>query len=1118
MFKNNNITSLIVILSLTIILGCIDKEENNSKNKLSSSTQVFEIIKSEESGIDFSNDLSEDVNDETKNILSFDHFFNGAGVATADFNNDGLIDIFFVANEGSNKLYLNEGNLKFKDISESANINVGKKWATGVTTVDINNDGFQDIYVCQSGSNITPWSQKGNLLYINNGDLTFTEKSIEYGLNDTNNSTQAAFFDYDLDGDLDCFVINESKYVQVSHKIVYDELKNPENMMRASSNLFRNDGGKFKRVTEEAGVLAWSFGLGLLISDINQDGYPDVYVANDYAVPDYMYINNGDGTFTDKIKEYTNQISFYSMGIDIADINNDGYLDIGVVDMAADDHIRDKTLMAGMSTELFWYYINYRKFHYQYMFNALQLNNGNNTFSNIANMSGVSRTDWSWASLFADLDNDGYKDYYVTNGFKRYARDNDFKIAMQKSRDENGGTIPFAERQKFYDMMPSIKLSNRMYRNDGHLHFESKENEWGTNQESFSSGASYADFDNDGDLDLVVNNVSMKAFLYKNTTSDNNLNNYIDINLKSAKPIANSLVKIYLGKKVQVQELSNTRGYMSSVSNKLHFGVGQSKTVDKVEIKWPDGNMQTLTNVKSNQILDINYKPDGPYNKDNPTPLYKELSPQELGIDFTHIENDYNDFIKQVLLPQKQSNMGPAMAVGDVNGDGLQDIFIGGAAGQSGILYKQIANGNFSYDPADQAWAVDLAMEDVAALLYDADNDGDDDLYIVSGGSEFDPESPLLQDRLYINMNKGKFQKVKEGLESISNSGSCVKAADFDGDGDLDLFVGGKSIPGKYPFASPSLLLEFDNFKYKNVSTKLLGDQNNLGMVTDAEWFDYDGDGDQDLIIVGEWMNPRLYNNDSGTFTEISDELGLSKHKGWWYSVTSSDIDNDGDLDIICGNLGLNSKFKATLDKPFKVYASDFDNNGSSDIVLTKDYKGEEVPTRGRQCSSEQLPYIKDKFKTYNDFANASVIDILGEKEVKGALNLQVTDFASKVFINENSKRFTSIDLPIAVQKAPINSLIVKDINNDGNKDLIVGGNMFETEVETPRYDAGTGQVLIGDGSGKFRSTSPNVSGLFANQNCKQMKIVTRANDYLIIVGNNNGKPQVFKPKAKIEI
>jgi hypothetical protein len=1098
---------ILLILSILVISrGC-----NTEKGPESSSDTLFTLLTSEKTGITFRNDLEEDVHDEAKNIISFDFYFNGAGVATADFNNDGLIDIFFCANEGKNELYINKGDFKFENITETADINVNKRWSTGVTVADINGDGYMDIYVCQSGPNHTSWNDKANLLFINNGDLTFTEKAKEYGLDNTNIGTQAAFFDYDLDGDLDCFVMNESKYRLVSHREVYKDLESETNLRRASCTLYRNDNNKFKDVSKEAGILNWSFGLGLGISDFNKDGFPDIYVGNDYAVPDKLWINNGDGTFTDQIKSYTNQISFFSMGLDIADINNDGYQDIAVVDMAADDHFRSKTLMESMDTDMFWYYINTRKFHYQYMFNSFQLNNGDDSYSNIANMLGVAQTDWSWAALLADLDNDGFKDYFVTNGYKRYTRDNDFRIKMDKIKAENNGVVPANMRQKLYDEMPSIKLPNRMYKNDQHLNFIPVEDQWGTNQSSFSSGAAYADLDNDGDLDLIVNNTAMEAFVYKNNAESVTNNNFVKVILDWNKPTTNALVEIKIGNQIQIQEKMNTRGYISAVDDRLHFGLGEKTMVDQIKITWPDGNIQLLNDIPANQILTVKYETGVKELNEEPIIAgFDEIDPKSIGLDFQHVENPYNDFKKQVLLPQKQSMQGPALAVGDVNGDELDDIFIGGAAGQAGKLYVQQSDGSYTYDSENQFWNIDKNCEDVAATFYDADGDGDNDLYVVSGGYEYDEGAPQYLDRLYINMGQGKFIKVKQGLPNIPSPGSCVKACDFDKDGDMDLFIGGKAVPGKYPFAAPSVLLEFNNFNFTNSISKIKTN-GDLGMVTDCAWVDYDGDGWQDLVLVGEWMTPRLFKNNQGILEEVSDS-GFEKYSGWWQSVTADDLDGDGDMDFIMGNLGLNSKFSASDKKPFKVYASDFDQNGTCDVILTKKYKDREVPTRGRECSSEQMPFILEKFDTYSDFANASVIDIIGESGEENALKLMVNDFASKVFINNNGK-FEAYNLPMEAQKAPILATIVKDFNEDGKKDLLLVGNIFETEVETARYDAGTGQILLAKDNYQFTPLNVAQSGIKANKNCKDAKIVRGKDDYSIIIVNNDDKPQIYTPR-----
>ncbi len=1110
---------IFLFISLMIV-GC---SKNNQSGKVTSSSAsneaLFTLLPSSTTGIDFRNDLEEDVSDETKNILSFDYFFNGAGVAVGDINNDGLQDVFFAGNEVPNKLYLNKGNMQFEDISEKAKINVGKKWANGVTMVDINGDSHLDIYVSQGGSPNTPWTDKSNLMYINNGNGTFTENGKSMGLDDDNISTHAAFFDYDKDGDLDCFVLNESKYTSVVHAVVLEELKNKNNLIRASSHLYRNDNGKFKRVTEEAGMLEWNFGLGLAISDINEDGWPDVYVANDYSVPDYMYINNGDGTFTDQIKDKTKQISFFSMGIDIADINNDGYQEIAVVDMAADDHIRSKTLMTSMDIPTFWYYINTRNFHYQYMFNAMQFNNGNGTYSNIANLSGVAKTDWSWASLLADFDNDGYKDYFVSNGYRRYARDNDFRMAMEKSRKANGGSIPFNERQKFYDMMPTIKLPNRMYRNDGDLHFVPTEKEWGTDQPSFSNGAAYADLDNDGDLDLIVNNVAMEAFVYQNNANELSNNHYLRVKLKgetTKTPVTNSLVKIYYDGKVQVQEMMNSRGYQSAMEDILHFGLGKDTKVDKIEVKWPDGKVQTMDNVNAGQVVTIVQSPTRTVANNSPLPSKTYLTKKEaiaLGVEFVHTENEYDDFAKEILLPQKQSTHGPHISTADVNGDGLDDFYVGGAAGQNGLLYMQQSDGTFAFDPENQAWALDKACEDIGSLFYDADNDGDFDLYVVSGGGgEFAPDAEELTDRLYINMGAGKFQKVKQGLPAMPASGSKVKAADFDGDGDLDLFVGGRAVPGKYPYASRSYLLSFGNFKYTDVTAELAPDLMNPGLITDFVWTDFNNDKQMDLITVGEWMSPNFYKNEGGKFTNVTEQMGTEKLKGWWYSIAAADVDNDGDQDLICGNLGTNSKFSASQKKPFYVFSTDFDQNGTCDIVLSKEYKGKLVPTRGRQCSSEQMPFIKEKFETYNDFANAGLEDILGKDKIKNSLSLEVTDFESKVLINNGNGTYTAKALPTYAQVGPINGIIVKDVNKDGNQDLITAGNMYNAEVETPRYDAGTGLVMLGDGKGNFDALKPAESGFYTQDNVKDIALLKQKDGKsLIAVTVNNGPLQFFQ-------
>ncbi|MFQ5447185.1 MAG: VCBS repeat-containing protein, partial [Saprospiraceae bacterium] len=745
-----------VLLSLLVLMmSCSDDVDTG---QIADGGKLFTLLPSSETGIDFSNNL--EGNAETnRNVLSYPHYYNGAGVAIGDVNNDGLPDAFFTGNEVPNRLYINKGELRFEDVSEKAGVNPPNKfWSTGAVFVDINGDGYQDIYVCQYGPQ-TP-EERRNLLFINNGDLTFTEKAAEYGLDDPNQSTHAAFFDYDKDGDLDCYVLNESKYVQVVYKAIFEDLKIKENLEAASGKLFRNDGGHFTNVTEQAGVLRYGYGLGLSVSDINKDGWPDIYVANDYSVPDFMFINNGDGTFTDRIKETTRQISFYGMGCDIADYNNDGYPEIAVVDMAATDHYRGKTLMASMDTEGFWYYINNLGYQYQYMFNTFQLNNGNGSFSNIANIAHIAASDWSWAALLADFDNDGWKDYYISTGFRRYSRDNDFMNEMKRIREENGGTIPLNMRKDLYEKMPEIKTENFIYKNNRDLTFKKMSEEWGMPELSYSTGAAYGDLDGDGDLDMLVSNIDHEAFVYRNNASEQKRGNYLRLKLIGETPAsitAGAKVTIHYGGEMQYQELLRTRGYEGGMENAVHFGLGDVTNVEEVKIQWPNGKVQTLTGVDANQTLEINEKdaqpapPEPPHEKSFPI---AEVNAADLGIGFVHRENPFNDFAKQVLLPHKQSTLGPKLSVADANGDGLDDFFVGGASGQGGALYFQNPDGTFTKG-ASQPWAeLDAVCEDLDAAFFDADKDGDMDLYIVSGGGgEFEGKEPGLQDRFYVNLD-----------------------------------------------------------------------------------------------------------------------------------------------------------------------------------------------------------------------------------------------------------------------------------------------------------------------------------------------------------------------------
>jgi hypothetical protein len=1113
---------LILAALLLIVQSCNSPTQENVSTSAISDSDLFTLLTSEQTGVDFSNELEEDVMTD-HNVLSYSHYYNGAGLAIGDINNDGLPDIFFSGNEVPNRLYLNKGNMKFEDISEKAGINPPNKfWCTGASMVDINNDGYQDIYVCQYGPYLP--EDRRNLLFINNNDGTFTEKGAEYGLNDPNESVQAAFFDYDKDGDLDCYVMNESKYALVVYKTVFEDLKVKENMEAASGKLFRNDGGHFTNVTESAGMLQYGYGLGLNISDIDKDGWLDVYVANDYSVPDFMYINNGDGTFTDRIKEKTRQVSYFGMGCDIADYNNDGLPEIAVVDMASIDHFRSKTLMASMDTEGFWYFINNLGYQYQYMFNTFQLNNGNGTFSNVANLAGVAQSDWSWAALLADFDNDGWKDYFVSTGFRRYARDNDFRNEMQAIREKNGGTIPLSMRQEMYNKMPEISLPNFIYRNNKDLTFSEVTEEWGMGKPSYSNGAAYADLDLDGDLDMITSNIDDEAFIYKNNAVERGGANYLRVQLvpKSPADLVGAKIYIYHGKDMQYQESNPIRGYMGCMEQVIHFGLGDQTNVDKVVVEWLDGTQTELAEVSANQVLKVEQEKAIAMQK--PREVAKsfpiaEVNPNGLGIGFEHQENPFNDFAKQVLLPHKQSTLGPKITVGDVNGDGLDDFFVGGASGQAGKMYFQKPNGHFE-ENKNQPWSkADLECEDMDAALFDADNDGDLDLYIVSGGGgDMEGKEPALQDRFYVNLDgKGNYGKAN-ALPVMQTAGFVVKTADFDKDGDMDIFVGGANLPGRYPYSSRSYLLRFDkeSLKYVDATKEVAAGLENPGLVKDAVWTDINGDDYPDLIVVGEWMPIGIYINNKGVLENQSAAYGTDQLKGWWYSIAAADIDNDGDEDFIVGNLGHNGKFHAKPEKPFKVFANDFDDNGTCDVVLSKEYKGKLVPTRGRQCSSEQMPFIKDKFPTFKDFANAGVEDILGKENLEAALKLEVTTFESLVLIN-NGGSFSASHLPNEAQIAPINGIICDDFDQDGNKDLLIAGNNFDAEVETPRYDAGTGLVLKGDGHGHFQPVLCAASGFYAPQNVKDIAQLQLAGtqDKLVLLAVNNSPLKVFKVTGK---
>lgn len=1087
-------TSGIVLIFLSFFISC-----NRSKNSVKK--ELFTSEKVSHTGIEFKNIVTES---DSLNYFNFPYIYMGGGVAIGDINNDGLEDIFFTANQTSNKLYLNKGNLKFDDITKKAGVAGNNLWNTGVTMIDINNDGYLDIYVSVSGLT----ANRKNQLYINNGDLTFTEEAEKYGIADNGHSTQASFLDYDGDGDLDLYVANYPPN-KTSTPIIFYKKKMDNPVLEESDHLYRNNGNNtFTDVTKEAGILNFGLTLSANIGDFNQDGYPDIYVSNDFTSPDYFYINNKNGTFKEVSKQALKHTTLYGMGSDIADYNNDGLLDLMQLDMTAADNRRLKANMSGMNPEAFWEVVN-DGMHYQYMQNSLQLNRGlddkgNLMFSEVSRLAGVSTTDWSWSALFADLDNDGYKDLYISNGSRRDVNNTDyFKSLKKKSRFLK---LSLDDIKK----IPSEKIANYAFKNNGDLTFSNESKKWGLNLKGFSTGMAYGDLDNDGDIDFVINNVDSIATIYRNNSSDEKLNNFLQFKLKG--PETN---KFGLGTKItltnkgesQYEEFYLTRGFQSSVAPIVHFGVHNLNSVEKVTVVWPDGKLQILNNVKTNKIYTLNYQ-DAKLSKIQKTKvkkkIFENITDKNL-VSFVHQEKKSDDYAEQPLLPYSFSNLGPKMAKADVNNDGLEDVFVGNGSGYAGSLFLQQPNGTFKLEN-NNAFDNDKQFEDMGAAFFDADGDGDQDLYVVSGSYEFEINSPYLQDRLYLNNGKGVFTR-SNNLPIVNASGSVVKPADFDNDGDIDLFVGGRVVPGNYPLPAKSYILQ-NNGKgvFTDITKTIAPEFLKLGLVSDAVWSDYNNDKKLDLIVTGDWMPISIFKNENNHFVNITKEANLNKSTGWWSSIAQGDFDNDGDMDYIVGNLGYNYKLKATEKEPFEVYAKDFDKNGTLDIVLSYYNEGKYYPLRGRSCSSQQNPGIAKKFPTYNQFSVADVSEVYGKEELKDALHYQANTFATSYVENLGNGKFKVTALPNLAQLSSVNKTIIKDFDGDGNLDCIIAGNMYESEIETPRNDSSIGLFLKGDGKGHFKVISREESGFYAPGDVKDMlPIKTKNNSNLILTASNRG-------------
>jgi enediyne biosynthesis protein E4 len=1086
---------LIFISFITLLISCKDSEHNAIKEN-KETVPLFKKISAEESGIKFTNTLKQSID---FNFLNYMYIYTGAGVASGDIDNDGLIDLYFVSNLGPNKLYKNLGDLKFEDFTASSNTEDYSGFSNGASMWDANNDGWLDIYVCKAGS-LNDDNARRNLLFINNKNGTFTESAKLYGLDDPGYSTQAYPIDYDRDGDMDLYLVNHRYDFKNNDKINGVVQAQIEEI--TSDQLYRNDGGSFSKVTGEAKLYSKAWGLSAVISDFNNDGWEDIYVANDFMEPDFLYINQKNGTFRNEINERMSHISTFSMGTDFADLNNDLFNDLVSLDMVSESHERSKENMASMSTPNFLKMVEIG-YHHQYMTNTLHWGDSNGKYRESAQMSGISKTDWSWAPLLADFDNDGYKDVFIGNGVDRDYTNQDARNKL-KLAQARGETMSL---DSLLNTFPSQPLENYIFKNNGDLTFTKKSDEWGLEVPTYSYGASYADLDNDGDLELIVNNLNSQSGIYENRSS----NNYLKIKLEG--PEQNKLAlgtKVYIETEegYQTQELFLNRGYESSVTSILSFGLGNTDVVKRIGIKWPDGKISEIESTKANQQIIINYSSSkkGQLSFSVPQLKKQSLDPSQIGINYTQKENDFDDFGRQLLLPQKQSTKGTKMAVGDVNGDGLDDFFVGNALGSSPSLYIQKSDGTFS-ESNTALWNAEKIYEDANALFFDADGDNDKDLYVVSAGYELKENSPLLQDRLYINDGKGNFKKNTEALPKMLVSGKAIAANDIDGDGDLDLFVGGNVVPGKYPLSPQSFLLKNENGKFIDITSQNPS-LSEIGMVSEAIFTDYDGDNDADLFIVGEWMTPTFFKKNNGTFEKDTTIKGLENTEGWWFSASAADLDGDGDQDYILGNLGDNNKFHPSKVKPLYITAKDFDDNGSFDVALSKISNGKIVPLRGKECSSQQNPFLLDKIKTYKQFATLEFKDIYGEEELKDAYKLIVHDFESAIILNEGNGTFKVIPLPNEAQLGPTMGIAVKDFNGDGNIDIMGVGGLYDAEVETIRYDGNFGYVLLGDGKGKFtfnKSYEPYIP-----LDAKDIKTINIGNKPCLIVASNNAPLEIF--------
>lgn len=1067
---------------------------------------LFTRLSADETGIDFANVIQE--GDTQFNILSYPYFYNGGGVAVGDINNDGLPDIVFTGNMVNNRLYLNKGNFKFEDITLASHIADNKGWSTGVTMADVNGDGWLDIYICRSGLSSSTFRR--NLLFINNHDLSFTESAAKYGLADMGYSTQASFLDYDKDGDLDMMLINQSQPEYSKGRTDYVGVRTKPADSLFANKLFRNDNGHFTDVSKQAGIFSTvlSFSLGISTADINEDGWPDIYISNDFKEPDYLFINNHDGTFKDSLTQKIDHTSLYGMGIDVADYNNDQLPDIVQMDMLPEGNAAQKMHLGADNWDKFQYLFT-NGMPYQYMKNSLQKNNGDGTFSEIGQLAGISNTDWSWSSLFGDFDNDGLKDLFISNGYKRDNTNMQFLAYSMNEANQLQQGKPL-DVNEYIAHMPAILEPNYIYKNVGNDSFQNKIADWGFEEKTLSNGAIYADLDNDGDLDIITNDVDKPAGIYKNN-SDVASNHYLRLQLKGSQQNISAIgtkVLVYAKGGTQYYEQLPTRGYQSCINDALHIGLGSNTTVDSIRVIWPDDKTQLLTNVKTNQTVQLtvaNANGIYSYQKAAPTPFFVPDST----LQYTHIENPVNDFTRQFLLPYFYSHNGPCVASGDVNGDGLTDLYIGGSKGNAGALFVQDKNHQYHLS-AQPAIAADAMSEDMDAVFFDANNDGKPDLYIASGGyDDYEENSPLLQDRLYLNDGKGNFTKGVNALPQNFGSKSCVRPCDIDGDGDMDLFVGGKVVPGKWPqWCKSSIYINDGHGKFTDETDKWNAALGNIGIVTSAVWADVNGDKIKDLIVVGEWMAPTIFENNHKGLQLSSLNKQLANEKGWWNTIVADDFDKDGRVDICVGNYGLNTQLKASEKEPIQLFATDVDNNGSIDPVMVCYTKDTAYPFVSMDDINGQIPALRKKFLNYNNFTGATIKDILPGSKTGNLKPLEAFTMRTTLFKNTASG-FIPQALPIEAQYSPVYAIQAMDVNGDGLDDLLLFGNNSYNRIKLTRADANHGMVFINDGKGSFTYIQPAKAGIHVNGDIRSTAVV----DKTLFIGVNNSSLRMYKLK-----